>query len=187
MKTVRLMRVVAVMLAAFITATASAQALNSGAQPIALNATLGESLTLTLSSAAVNFTLAAGTASNAGSTTITATTKWTLQPGRTAVGVYAYFASATAALTDGAGDNIPSSAFTIADNAGGAAALVNTVPFGGALAGLQLANVAITGANRTSSRTDAMAYNINLTGGTLPQLPAGTYTGTLNIQAQATP
>src|ERR1035438_9503991 len=51
MKTVRLMRVVAVMLAAFIAATASAQALNSGAQPIALNATLGESLTLTLSAA----------------------------------------------------------------------------------------------------------------------------------------
>src|SRR5450755_2218316 len=128
MKTVRLMRVVAVMLAAFITATASAQALNSGAQPIALNATLGESLTLTLSSAAVNFTLAAGSAANAGSTTITATTKWTLQPGRTAVGVYAYFASATAALTDGAtpADNIPSSAFTIADNAGAPAALTNT-------------------------------------------------------------
>src|ERR1035438_199413 len=187
MKTVRLMRVVAVMLAAFIAATASAQALNSGAQPIALNATLGESLTLTLSSAAVNFTLAAGSAANAGSTTITATTKWTLQPGRTAVGVYAYFASATAALTDGAGDNIPSSAFTIADNAGGPAALVNTVPYGGALAGLPLAHVLITGANRTASRTDAMAYNINLTGGTLPQLPAGTYTGTLNIQAQATP
>jgi hypothetical protein len=187
MKTVRHIRVVAVLLAAFVTATASAQALNSGAQPIALNATLGESLTLTLSSAAVNFTLAAGSATNAGSTNITATTKWTLQPGRTAVGVYAYFASATAALTDGAGDNIPSSAFTIADNAGAPAALTNTVPFGGALAGLQLANVAITGANRTSSRNDAMAYNINLTGGTLPQLPAGTYTGTLNIQAQATP
>ena len=32
-----------------------------------------------------------------------------------------------------------------------------------------------------------MAFNINLTGGTLPQLPANTYTGTLNIQAQATP
>ena len=31
-----------------------------------------------------------------------------------------------------------------------------------------------------------MTFNINLTGGTLPQLPANTYTGTLNIQAQAT-
>src|SRR6202142_2838283 len=184
----RLLGILAVTLAmTFVASLASAQVLNSTAQTIALNANLTESLTLNLSASAVNFTLAAGSAANPGSTNITATTAWTLKPGRTAVGVYAYFASATAALTDGAGDNIPSSAFTIADNAGGPAALVNTVPFGGALAGLQLANVVITGANRTASRTDAMAYNINLTGGTLPQLPAGTYTGTLNIQAQATP
>jgi hypothetical protein len=166
---------------------ASGQALNSGAQPIALNATLGESLTLTLSASTVNFTLTAGSAANAGSTNVTATTAWVLKPGRTNVGVYAYFASAAAALTDGAGDNIPSSAFSISDNSGPFAPCVNTVAFGGANAGLQLANVTITSANRSSSRTDLMAYNINLTGGTLPQLPAGTYTGTLNIQAQATP
>jgi hypothetical protein len=187
MKTGTLLRAVAVMLAMLVASAAYAQALNSGASPIALNATLGESLTLSLSASTVNFTLAAGSATNAGSTGITATTAWTLKPGRTAVGVYAYFASSTAALTDGAGDNIPSSAFFIADNAGASTALTSTVAFGGANAGLQLANVAITAANRTASRTDAMAYNINLTGGTLPQLPAGTYTGTLNIQAQATP
>jgi hypothetical protein len=50
-----------------------------------------------------------------------------------------------------------------------------------------LANVPITAANRSGTRADVMAFNINLTGGTLPQLPAATYTGTLNIQAQATP
>jgi len=170
---------------------ASAQALNSGAQTITLNATLAESLTLSLSANNVSFTLAAGSAANAGSTNVTATTSWVLKPGRTAVGVYAYFASATAALTDGAGDNIPSSAFFIADNAGPSTALTssaaNTAGFGAAAAGLQLANVAVTGANKNSSRTDVMAFNINLTGGTLAQLPAATYTGTLNIQAQATP
>jgi len=175
---------VMVMLVAASTTMAAAQ-LNSGAQPIALNATLGESLTLSLSANAVNFTLTSGSANNAGSTNITATTTWVLKPSRTAVGVYAYFAAAATALTDGSGDNIPSSAFTIADNAGAPAPLVNTVPFGGALAGLQLANVAITNANRAGNRTDNMAYNINLTA--LGQLPAGTYTGTLNIQAQATP
>ncbi len=180
------MRTVTVMLVMFLAASlTSAQALNSGAAPIALNATLGESLTVTLSAAAVNFTLAAGSANNAGSTNITATTAWTLKPTRTAVVVDAYFASATAALTDGAGDNIPSSAFFIADNGGASTALTSTVAFGGANAGLQLANVAITSANRSSSRSDAMAFNINLTG--VPQLPAATYTGTLNIQAQATP
>ncbi len=166
---------------------ASAQALNSGAQAIALSASLAESLTVSLSANSVNFTLAAGSATNAGSSNITATTTWVLKPTRTAVTVNAYFASATAALTDGSGDNIPSSAFFIADNAGASTALTATGPFGGALAGLQLANVAITGANKNASRTDAMAFNINLTGGTLPQLPAGTYTGTLSIQAQATP
>ncbi len=164
---------------------ASAQ-LNSGAQTIALNATLAESLTLTLSANTVNFNLSAGSATNAGSAGVTATTAWTLAPGRTSVGVYAYFSSATAALTDGV-DNIPSSAFYIADNGGASAPLTNSVAFGAANAGLKLATVAITAANRTASRTDAMAFNINLTGGTLPQLPANTYTGTLNIQAQATP
>jgi hypothetical protein len=178
---------VAALAMSFAVSMASAQALNSGAQTIALNANLAESLTLTLSANAVNFTLSAGSAANAGSTTITATTAWTLKPGRTAVGVYAYFANSAAALTDGAGDNIPSSAFFIADNGGASTALTNTVAFGGANGGLTLANVAITGANKSASRTDQMAFNINLSGGTLPQLPAATYTGTLNIQAQATP
>ena len=164
---------------------ASAQALNSGAQPIALSATLAESLTLSLTANAVNFPLTAGAAANPGSTNITATTTWALKASRTAVVVDAYFTSAAAALTDGAGNNIPSSAFTIADNGGAAAPLVNSVAFGGALAGLQLANVAITAANRAGTRNDIMAFNINLT--TLPQLPAATFTGTLNIQAQATP
>lgn len=166
---------------------ASSQVLNSGAQTIALNATLNESLTVGLSATTVNFPLTAGSAANAGSTNITATTAWVLKPSRTAVKVYAYFANAASALTDGSGNNIPSSAFFIADNAGPSTALINTVAFGAANAGLQLANVAITNANRAANRTDAMAFNINLTGGTLPQLPAGSYTGTLNIQAQATP
>jgi heme/copper-type cytochrome/quinol oxidase subunit 3 len=185
MKLVRLF--CAAMAGLAMTASIASAQLNSGAQTIALNANLAESLTLTLSANTVNFTLAAGSATNAGSAGVTATTAWTLAPGRTSVGVYAYFTSATAALTDGAGDNIPSSAFYIADNAGTSTPLTNTVAYGAANAGLKLATVAITGANRSSSRTDAMTFNINLSGGTLPQLPANTYTGTLNIQAQATP
>lgn len=186
MKTGRLFRIAIVATGlALATTMVSAQALNSGAQTIALTANLAESLTLNLSASAVNFTLAAGSAANAGSTNITATTTWVLKPGRTAVGVYAYFANAAAALTDGAGNNIPSSAFFIADNAGASTALTSTVAYGAANGGMQLANVAITGANKSASRTDAMAFNINLS--TLPQLPAATYTGTLNIQAQATP
>jgi len=187
MKTVRISWAVIVGFAMTLSASMASAQLNSGAQTIALNANLAESLSVTLSANTVNFALSAGSATNAGSAGITATTAWTLAPGRNSVGVYAYFASAAAALTDGAGDNIPSSAFFIADNAGAPAALTNTVAFGAANAGLKLATVPITAANRSASRTDAMTFNINLTGGTLPQLPANSYTGTLNIQAQATP
>ena len=185
MRTGKFLRIAAVVVVMSCAATLASAQLNSGAQTITLNANLTESLTVSLSANAVNFTLAAGTAANPGSTNVTATTTWVLKPGRTAVGVYAYFGSAAAALTDGVGDNIPSSAFFIANNGGASTALTNTVAFGGANGGLQLANVAITGANKNASRTDVMAVNINLT--TLPQLPANTYTGTLNIQAQATP
>ena len=188
MKTGTLLRIAVVVLAmTFAASMASAQAFNSGGQPIALNATLEESLTLSLSASAVTFALAVGSATNAGSAPITATTSWVLKPGRTAVTVNAYFANAAAALTDGAGDNIPSSAVFIANNAGASTALTSTVAFGAANAGYQMASVAITDANKNASRTDAMVFNIDLTGDTLPQLPAAVYTGTLNIQAQATP
>ena len=159
-----------------------AQVLNSGAKTITLNANLSESVSLNLSGNAVNFALTAGSASNPGNTSITATTAWTLKPGRTTLHVYAFFASSAAALTDGAGDNIPSSGFEISDNGGAFTPLTNTVPFGGANAGLQLAAVRIVGNNRQSSRTDNMNFNINLSA--LPQLPAATYTGTVTIQVQ---
>jgi hypothetical protein len=187
MKTARISWAVMAGFAITLSASIASAQLNSGAQTIALNANLAESLSVTLSANTVNFALSAGSATNAGSAGITATTAWTLAPGRNSVGVYAYFASAAAALTDGAGDSIPSSAFFISDNGGASTALTNTVAYGAANAGLKLATVPITAANRSGNRTDAMTFNINLTGGTLPQLPANTYTGTLNIQAQATP
>ena len=187
MKTARIFWAAMVGVALTLSASVSSAQLNSGAQTIALNANLAESLSVSLSANAVNFTLSAGSASNPGSATITATTAWTLAAGRNSVGVYAYFSNAATALSDGAGDNIPSSAFFIADNAGAPAALTNTVAYGAANAGLKLATVAITGANRSGTHTDAMTFNINLSTGTLPQLPANPYTGTLNIQAQATP
>jgi len=56
------------------------------------------------------------------------------------------------------------------------------VPFGGANAGLTLGQTLILLNNR-GSRTDVMKFNITLS--PLPNLPAGDYTGTLTIQAQA--
>jgi hypothetical protein len=164
-------------------APAGAQVLNSAARTITLQARLSESLAVNLSGNSVNFTLTAGSASNPGTTSITATTSWALRPSVSSVKLYAFFANSTSALTDGAGDNIPSANFQISDNGGALSALSNTVPFGGASAGLLLSTTPILGNNKTGSRTDVMNFNINLS--TLPNLPAGTYTGTLTIRAQA--
>lgn len=164
---------------------ASAQAINSSAQAITLNATLAETLTLNLSANTVSFNLSAGSATNAGSTGVAATTTWVLAPGRNNVNVYAYFASSTAALTDGT-NNIPSSAFYIKDGANPAAALTNTYAgFGGANAALLLGTTPITATNRSANRVDNLTFNIDLSTATLKQLPASSYAGTLTIQAQA--
>ena len=171
------------LMAAVLCLSAEAQVLNSAASTITLNANLSESLAVTLSSNAVNFNLTAGSASNPGSTSITATTTWTLKPSVGSVKVYAFFANSASALGDGAGDNIPSAAFEISNNGGAFTALTNTVPFGGANAGLLLSTTKILGNNRTGSHADTMNFNINLS--TMPNLPAATYTGTLTIQAQA--
>lgn len=165
------------------TAPSRAQVLNTGASPISLNAVLQDSITLSLSSHAVNFTLVGGSANNPGSTRITATTFWVLRPNVGSLNLYAFFSSSSAALTDGAGHNIPSADFQISDNGGAFAALTNTVPFGGANAGLRVSSVPIRGYNRIGIKFDQMTFNINLA--PLPNLAAGTYTGTLTIQAQA--
>jgi len=164
-------------------AVSHAQVINSAAGTITLNAVLSQSVTLTLSANAVNFNLTAGSAANTGSTSITATTAWTLKPSVGSVNVYAFFSNSASALTDGAGNNIPSADFQISNNGGALTALTNTVPFGGANAGLQLSSTRILGNNKTGTHNDVMNFNINLA--PLPNLPAGAYTGTLTIQAQA--
>lgn len=178
-----------VMIIAAAASVASAQ-LNSNAPTITLNATLNEAVTVSLSANTVNFSMTPGSATNNGSTGITATTNWSLAAGRTAVAVYAYFTSATSALNQGT-NLIPSSAFKIqVGGAGPFNPLVTSVPVPGAAAnaGLQLGTATtITAGNRVSSRADAMAFQIDLSGGTLPTLPVGSYVGTLNIAAQATP
>jgi hypothetical protein len=164
-------------------APSRAQVLNSGASTITLQAVLNDSITVSLSSSAVNFNLTAGSANNPGSVGVTTTTSWLLKPSAGSLSLYAFFSSSAAAMTDEAGDNIPSANFQISDNAGPFTALTNTVPFGGANAGLQLWSFKVTGNKRTGSATDVLNFNINLS--SLPNLPAGTYTGTLTIQAQA--
>ena len=121
---------------------------------------------------------------------VSITTSWTsLKSSRTAVKLYAYFASATSALVHTNSlntTNIPSTAIQVRMNgSGGYNPLSSTTPFNASASGRLLFTQTINFGNRTSSRTDAMDVQLNLT--TLPQLPADTYTGTLRIQAQATP
>ena len=161
--------------------------INSNTGTVTLNATLAESLTVTVNGrSTVNSNLAANTAVNAGSTI----TAWVLKPGRTSVAIWAYFGSATSALVHQAAGNtadIPSSAVKIqVGGAGPFNALTSVSPFNAAASGFQIgSSIAITGLNKNSSRNDTLAYQIDTT--EVLQLPADTYVGTLNIQAQATP
>ncbi len=162
--------------------TAAAQVMNSGVSTVTLNALVGEGITISLSTSSVNFTLTPGSAVNPGSTGVTVLTSWNSRPGRD-LSLYAFFTSSAVALNNGAGTNIPSSAFSISDNGGAFLPLTNTVPFGGVAAGLRLGAVTkIMGLNKRGTRTDNLLFNLNISALTLP---AGTYSGVLTIRAQA--
>ena len=183
-------------LSAAISAPLRAQ-INSGAGTVFLNAAMTESLSVSVTGgAAVNFALLPNTAANAGSTTSSIRTAWTLKPGRTNVTLWAWVPNGAAALTDGVGDNIPASAVTAtAAGFGSAGGALNTSTSGGAgvpafvtpatATGVQIGQIRVLGFNKTGNSTTTLTWNINTT--VVPQLPAGTYTGTVNIQAQATP
>jgi len=158
---------------------ASYAQVNSNNATVTLTANMVESLSVSATPSAVNFTLAASGTST-GSAPVVITTTWTLAKSRTSVKLYAYFASATA-LTDGASDNIPAANVTGALNAGTAAAFNSATPF--SASGLTLFTQAITASNDNSSHgPDSLVLAINTAG---LALPAATYTGVLNIQAQA--
>jgi hypothetical protein len=107
---------------------------------------------------------------------------------RTSVTLFGYFASATAALTDGGSpaNNIPTSEVFGQVTSGTPTtytAFTGSGALGTAGATLTLFTQTISNANRSANRSDNLNLKIDLT--SQPQLPAGTYTGTLNLQAQA--
>jgi hypothetical protein len=163
----------------FAAAPAHAQ-VNSTSAGVNLNATMNTSLTVNAAPGLVNFTLVpSGTAT--GSSVITVNTSWTLRPSVGGVTVYAYFTSAAAALTDGAADNIPSANVSGSVNSGAFGAFTGASPFA-AGSSITLSNWRILGNNRTGTHTDTLNLMISTVG---LALPAATYTGVLNIQAQA--
>ena len=160
-------------------APASQAQLNSNQATVALNATLAESLTVAAGPGTVSFILPASGTAN-GNAPVSIDTTWTLAPTRTSVKLFAYFSSTTA-LTDGSGNNIPTSKVSGSVNAGPFGAFTGGAgPFG--TESIQVFNQAITSANWSATRNDSVALRIDTTG---LGLPSGTYTGTLNIQAQA--
>ena len=160
-------------------APASQAQIVSNQATVNLNAVLGESLTVIAGPGTVNFALLPAGVSN-GSSPVAITTNWTLGPARTQVNLYAYFLTAVA-LTDGGGNNIPSANVRGSVNAGPFAAFTGGAgPFGAN--SIQVFNQAIVAANQNSSRADSVGLQIDTAG---LGLPAGTYTGVLNIQAQA--
>jgi hypothetical protein len=171
------------LLLALFTSAGQAQ-VNSNVANVTLTGTLLESLTVAPVPSAVSFNLvSAGTA--AGSSAVAITTSWILLPTRTSVKLFGSFSSSTAALSDGAGDNIPSSAVLGQMPTGlptSFTAFTQTVVFGAAGAGLALFNQTITILNFVGNRTDNLSLEIDLSATTVP---AGTYTGTLHLEAQA--
>ena len=165
---------------------ASAQVLNSNSATVALNATLPETLGLSATPGTVSFTLLPG-ASAAGSAPVVVNTSWVVSALRGSVNLYAWFGTPSAALTDGAStpNNIPSSE-VYASTANGIpttlTAFTQSNPLGVANGGLKLFSQTLSSALRESTRSDSVNLQINLTG--QAQLPAGTYTGTLNLQVQ---
>jgi hypothetical protein len=154
--------------------------LNSNITGVSLNAVLTTSLTLSAAPGLVNFVLVPNGAAN-GSGTVAITTTWALQPSVGAVTVWAYFSSAPSALSDGAGDNIPSSSVSGSPNGGAFTAFTGISPFA-AGSSLQIYSLRILGNNKTGTRVDNLDLKINTTG---LNLPAATYTGVMHIQAQA--
>lgn len=178
-------------LVSFMTCSSPGQAIRlAKAQPISPDAPV-TSLSLTASPSSVSFGLVAkGIAS--GSSGIAITTTW----GRTmgcagscTITLYAYFSSATAALSGGGSPvvNIPSSEVLGQVPTGSPTtftAFTQSNPLGGGGASLLLFSQSFSPPGTSGgSRTDTLNLEIDLTN--QPQLPAGAYTGTLYIQAQS--
>jgi hypothetical protein len=161
--------------------------LNSSVSTVSLNATLAESLTVSATPGTVNFSLVSGGTAT-GSAPVVMSTTWVLNASRSTVTLSGFFTTAAQALTSGGTTPvyIPSSEVLGQVTTGLPTTFSqfnNSAPVGTTGAGLEFFSQAITSANRSSNRTDSLNLEINLA--SQPQLPAGTYTGTLNLEAQA--
>jgi hypothetical protein len=172
--------VAAVAMAMMVTPASHAQVLNSGATPVALNATLAESLTLAVLPNTATFTLVPNGVSNI--QTISVTTTWVLATTHTGMTVYAYFGSTTA-LADAGGNIIPTSSFKGSVNLGAYSAFTGGAGPFGVNSKVVYAHGAFAAGQFNGNHADTLGLEIDTTGLALPA--SNSYAGTLNIQAQA--
>ncbi len=155
--------------------------MNSNNATVTLNATLAEQITIVAAPTTVTFALAP-TGITTGSAPVGVTTTWALAKTRTTMKVYAYFSSGSALTDGGPGDIIPTS--SVLGQIGGVGAFNpftgGSGPFG--VNSLQVFAPVIGAGTYGGTNTTNLALEISTTG---LNLPAATYTGTLNIQAQA--
>ena len=167
--------------------TLGARGLLAQSRVISLAAGAPSSLTVTLQSGAVQtITGVIDNVVNNFPTPVVINTGWNLSPGQTnTVNLVAYFSTPAQAMTGGT-VQIPSSRIqgrvTTGLPAGFTPMTQNaTGGVGSAGGSLALFSVPISGSNKNASRTDNLDLRLNLVG--FPTLPAGSYTGVLNIRA----
>jgi hypothetical protein len=149
-----------------------------------------KTLSIRVSSTSVKFQLQSGKTA-VGTPTLSITTTWGSGKCTTkntcTVRLYGYFSSATTALSGGTPVvRIPTSE-VLGEMTTGLpttyTAFTQSGPFGGAGASLELFTDAMTARTTGGSRTDPLSLEINLA--SQPELPAGTYTGTLSLIAES--
>lgn len=165
---------------------ACAQAVRVDAPNLSPNAQV-QTLTVSATPAFVNFNLiSSGVAS--GSNAVEIITSWDKNscPSTCTITLFAYFTNSGAALSGGSpAVNIPSSAVLGQVPTGTPTSytpFTQSSPLGGG-GSLQLFQQSYIKHEATTSRTDDLNLEIDLSG--QPQMPAGTYTGTLYIEAES--
>lgn len=174
-------------LSGFLPGSAVPQAVRVNARKITPD-TAVSSLTVSASPSLVTFQLLSkGVATGSSSVAITTTWGGALCVTTCTIKLYGYFSAASAALSGGSPVvNIPTSEVLGQVTTGTPTtftAFTQTAPFGGAGASLLLFTQSFFLVAGAGSRTDALNLEINLA--SQPQLPAGTYSGTLFIRAQS--
>ena len=164
--------------------TLNAATVTSPRVDVALQALILNSITLTVVAPAVAFGVVTPGVTNAAplAQAVSIVTAWNLGAG-VSLKLYAYFDSSTDALTGTTtGSLIPTSAMTGTVNGGSPQGFTATSPFTAGATAMQLYTQAVTSSNLVSTRTDALALTMNLTG-LNPQ--ADSYVGVMHLQAQA--